>query len=189
MKAKDEIESACTVCGNGVIIKSHEGAGGGGGGGGGAREYGGGAGGGGTRSGEGGGTGRRGGGGTGYQRGLTARRGVALTYLCRVVRATPILGAVGTNPLCASYAGRLGMPTLCALSRGRLACFACLACLPMLISLLDSALLPRLHVILAIMARLVGNLVANDIDGLPRKALTLSYLPGFWLPRGTEYPL
>lgn len=30
---------------------------------------------------------------------------VALTYLCRVLHATPILGVVGTNPLCAYHAG------------------------------------------------------------------------------------
>jgi len=30
---------------------------------------------------------------------------VALTYLCRVLHATPIPRVVGTNPLCAYYAG------------------------------------------------------------------------------------
>lgn len=56
--------------------------------------------------GEGGGGGSEtgsGGRGTGHRRGLTARRGVALTYLCRVLRATPIPGAAGTNPLSAAF--------------------------------------------------------------------------------------
>lgn len=30
---------------------------------------------------------------------------VALTYLCRVLHATPIPGVAGTNPLCAYHAG------------------------------------------------------------------------------------
>lgn len=30
---------------------------------------------------------------------------VALTYLCRVLHATPISGVVGTNPLCACHTG------------------------------------------------------------------------------------
>lgn len=30
---------------------------------------------------------------------------VALTYLCRVLHATPIPGVVGTNPLCVYHAG------------------------------------------------------------------------------------
>lgn len=46
--------------------------------------------------------------------------GVALTYLCRVLHATPISGAVETNPLlrlpCLGW--YLGMPTLCAFSWG-----------------------------------------------------------------------
>lgn len=33
------------------------------------------------------------------------RERVALTYLCRVLHATPILGVVGTSPLCAYHAG------------------------------------------------------------------------------------
>lgn len=45
--------------------------------------------------------------------------GVALTYLCRVLHATPISGAAETNPLCTCHAGwYLGMPTLCAFSWG-----------------------------------------------------------------------
>lgn len=55
-----------------------------------------------------GGGGCRGGWGTkwgpiGQKRGKGGR--VALTYLCRVLHATPISGVVGTNPLCACHTG------------------------------------------------------------------------------------
>lgn len=38
-------------------------------------------------------------------RGGRGRERVALTYLCRVLHATPIPGVVGTNPLCVYHVG------------------------------------------------------------------------------------
>lgn len=68
-------------------------------------------------------------GGWGTKRGPTGQeggRGVALTYLCRVLHATPVPGAAGTNPLCACHAGWIEaarcMPTLCAFCTGAIVC-------------------------------------------------------------------
>lgn len=69
-----------------------------------------------------------GGRGTGHRRGLTARRGVALTYLCRVLRATPIQrGRLEPTPSLRFLCQWVGMSTLCALSH-RDACLPACRC-------------------------------------------------------------